>query len=264
MDKIPSEILAQIVDSLAETYKWPKHPFQRKYSKYSKTKFAQYATISRVWKDSIEKLTLQDLTIKTDEFDAFAALFSGENISRRANLTSLAFDFTLPSPPSECCPVRQTIDRNMDSMVFSTSVAKLFTILADLATRANDLPPMSLSFSGAHRLSGYRCSKYISWSYPRSCGHSRREMLEAKAVSRYFELICENDIPVVDGVTSFELLDNTDLEDLKPSWIATLVDRLPSLETLQVMTRDVYEAGRHERIAQREGMEFLQAHSDLS
>jgi hypothetical protein len=259
MDTIPPEILAHIIDSLAEAHDWSRIPWQRC---YHEAKFAQYAPISRAWKESIEQLTFQNLKIKTDEFDEFAALFSGGNISRRAHLASLSVDFILLSPPSGCCPVEQIIDRDLDSIVFSTSVAKIFTILVDLAVRANEVRPISLDFCNAHRPSGFRCGKYISWFYPRSCGHTRQDVLEAKAVSGHFELVCENDIPVLDGVTSFELMDNRDLEDLKTSWIPTLVGRLASLETLLVRSSDVYEAGRHERIAQRTGIEFIHARCD--
>jgi hypothetical protein len=260
MDTIPPEILAYIIDSLAQAHDWSRSPLRRC---YHKAKFAQYASVSRAWKESIEKLTFQYFEIKSDEIDTFAALFTGNNISRRANLTSLIVDFALSSPPPGCCPVEQILDRDVDSIVFSSSVAKLFTILAEIATRATEQPLMFLCFSHAHRPTGFRHSKYIDWSYPKSCGHSRKQILEAKAVSGYFKLVCDA-IPVLHGVTSFQFKNHRDLEDLEPTWIGEIVERLPSLEKLFLRTEDLYELGRLNRIEQRQRMSLHQSLGDDS
>jgi hypothetical protein len=142
--------------------------------------------------------------------------------------------------------------------VFSSSVAKLFTILADIASRATKQPPMFLCFGHAHRPSGFRHSKYIDWAYPKSCSHSRKKILEAKAVSGYFELVCDV-IPTLHGVSTFQFKNLRDLEDLRPSWIGEIVGRLPSLEKLLLESQDLYELGRHERIVQRQRRYFRQS-----
>jgi hypothetical protein len=119
---------------------------------------AQYSPVSRAWKASIERLTFRELIIKTDELDAFASLFRWENISRRATLASPAIVFILPPPhnPADCCAVVRTPDRGADSAAFSVSVAKIFTILADLEALASETPPLSLKFHTAYRSSNFQ------------------------------------------------------------------------------------------------------------
>jgi hypothetical protein len=257
MDTLPPEILAQIVDSVAEVHDWTK---SYRWGKCG-AQFAQYSSISRAWKTAIEQITFKEFTITTDEMDAFAALFSGNKISRMVNLTLLSVVFILPSPPNAlgCCPVVRIPDREADSAAFSASVVKLFTILADLAARAAGQPSIFLSFYKARRPSKYQGPKFTAWMPCQPPGggpqnHSRREILEAKAVSGQFQLMYEDCVPNVRGITTFECLGFDDLEDLKPTWIPRLIGRLLDLEVLLLRAEDLYDAGRRERIVQRECM----------
>jgi hypothetical protein len=259
MDTIPTEILEHIIDSLAELHEWYKSPVQRI---YHKAKFAQYASISQAWRDSIEQITFRDLTITTNELNTFASLFSGENIIRRAQLTSLTVNFVLPSPRNAlgCCVAVRIPEREADSIVFSASLAKVFTILADIATRTSEQSPLALSFIEAQRPGQYWKSKYIEWTKCEPRNHTERQMLEAKAVSGYYELVCGEAIPALHGVATLEFKDHNELGDLKPTWLPVLVDRLTDLEELLLRTEDVYEAGRCQRFAQRECKLFLEVY----
>jgi hypothetical protein len=257
MDTIPPEILAHIFDYFpeeraavksAQTYNW-------------RPELAQYSTVSRAWKASIERRIFKELAIATDELDTFAALFDGENISRREFMTSLDIVFILPPPhnPTGCCAVVRTPDRSADSAAFSASVIKLFTILADLAARAPESPPLSLTFFKAYRVSKSQEPRGTTDKVP--CmppvgkhQHRRRRVLEAKAVHGQFELIREDSIPMVHGIGSFQFRVLHDLQDLRPTWIPAIVKRLPSLERLLIDSKVWYNAGRRRRHAQREGM----------
>jgi hypothetical protein len=249
MDTLPPEILAQIVDNVAEVYIRTKSYRRDKYG----AQFAQYSPISRAWQATIEQITFKEFTITTDELDAFAALFSGNKISRLANLTILSIVFILPSLPNEpgCCPVEQTPDREAESVVFSASVVRLFTILADLTARAIEQPSLLLCFYKGICASGVQEFKRRTRLRCED-SHSRKQIMEAKAASGQFELVCEDAIPALRGIETFEYLDIYDLEDLKPSWIPRLVNRLVGLKNLLLKTEDLYSFGRTKRVAQRE------------
>jgi hypothetical protein len=76
MNKLPFELLANIVDT------WPRGE-----------PLAQYRTISRVQQASIERITVQCLTITIDELEQFAAAFSSDKIHRSAHLADLHVNF---------------------------------------------------------------------------------------------------------------------------------------------------------------------------
>ncbi|KAH7346960.1 hypothetical protein BKA66DRAFT_554646 [Pyrenochaeta sp. MPI-SDFR-AT-0127] len=246
MNTLPAEILGHIVDIIPEVQGW-------------NVKRAQYSSISRAWKTSVERHTFKRFTIKTDELDAFAALFSGEAISRRSKMTSLSVSFMLPTPPNAtgCCPVEQPPDREADSIAFSASVVKLFTIMADIEARATEKQPLFLCFSEAYRLSKFGGLTLSTWP---KCDildgfqnrHSRREVMEAQAVSGQFDLVRENIIPTLPGITAFQYLGFEHLSALKPTWIPGIVARLPDLEKLDIRSEDLYSYGRSTRNARRE------------
>jgi len=228
-------------------------------------RLAQYSTISRAWKAALERHTFRTLTITTDELEAFAGLFSGENISRRAVLTTLTVEFILPNPANAmgCCQVTRTLDREADSAAFSTAVRKLFTILADLEARTVEKTLLSLMFRKGWRHSrstepwgGTRVPCTSKYGQRR---HTRREVAEAKAMSGQFELLWEDSIPTVFGVTTLDFKGFDDLEDLKPTWIPVLVARLRDLEKLWIRRRDDYDDGRNKRHAQRNCMSSSEA-----
>lgn len=201
MNTLPPEILAHIVDNIKEVQGWD-------------LRLAQYSPISRAWKTSIERLTLQRLKITTDELDAFTALFSGESISRWANLTSMTVTFILPilPNPTGCCLVVQPPGREADGAVFSESVKELFTILADRGARAIRKEPLTLCFSQAYRLTEFEGPEATTWAGCTSIDslsvHSLRVVLDAQAVSGQFEL-CKHNIQPCMALPLFNTSDST-------------------------------------------------------
>jgi hypothetical protein len=255
MDTLPPEIIGQILTTFPEE----QGPVTNCRQCVWRAELAQFSTISRVWQASVEQITFRSLSITTSELDVFVALFNGENISRRAALTSLMILVILPNPGNAmgCCPVVRTIDREADSAAFSTAVVKLFTILADLEARASRQPPLTLTFS-----EGVRPSRLIE---PRgtmrvpcpSTGdgqnqHSRREVLEAKAMFGQFELLHEDSIPSLHDIGTLVFQGYEDLSDLKPTWISGIVPRLPKLRKLLLWRTDSYNHGRQKRQTLRE------------
>jgi hypothetical protein len=266
MDTVPPEILAHIFECLPEE----RVSIKSTYGSSWRPELAQFSPVSKACKASIERLTFQKLTITTDELDAFAAIFGGENISRPAALTELTFVFILPPPhnPAGCCAVVRAPDREADSAAFSASVIKLFTILAQLAARAPGSPTLSLQLFKACRVSE---SQEPSGSTAVPCmppysqhQHPRRQVLEAKAVQGQFELMCERDIPVVPCITRLDFRAFRDLDDLKPTWIPAIMARLPNLEQLFMIMYAPYTTGRHRRHAQRERGCLIQCLHDRS
>lgn len=251
MEKLPPEILAEIINNLPGK----EHPGY--WLNKHKKDLARYSSISRAWNASIERLTFRSLTVETDELDNFAALYSGDKISRRTHLRYLNINIVLPIPPNEmgCCPFSQPPDRQADSVSFSNSVAKVFTILADLAVRSWEQQPLTLRFLGATRLSKHKgkVNKYESCKGldGERGKHFSEEIREAKAVSGQFELLHEDAIPTVHGVTDFEFRGFDLLEYLKLNWISGLVTRLPDLQRFKLAWDDSYENGRLRRMANR-------------
>lgn len=244
MNKLPSEILAHIIASGLD----------------DDENLAHYSTISREWKASIERLTFRKLAISTDDLDKFVALFDGDDIARRTYLAKLLVNFVLPVPPNAdgCCAVESPPDREADSAAFSSSIVKLFAILAALADRSVDKRPLSLSFNKglrrtkSHELeisSGVPCWKIYGISRGK---HSLRETREAEAMSGEIEFLHDTTIPTVRGVREFEYVGVGDLKDLKLTWIPSIVARLPDLVKLRLGTLDSYEYGRLKRMERKD------------
>ncbi|KAI8935005.1 hypothetical protein NX059_008671 [Plenodomus lindquistii] len=147
MNKLPPEILAQIVDDLPPAY----------IKGRPKTDLARYSTISRSWQASVERITFRDISISSDELDALAMLYHGTNSSRRALLSCLSLAFVLPDlpNPTDCCAVVRPPDRDADSTAFSDSVAPLMQRLYGLRRRSGKwmdvvfLVSMKATFKGS-------------------------------------------------------------------------------------------------------------------
>jgi hypothetical protein len=262
MDSLPPEMITQIIESLpADNAAGGTVMFGHGIGWYSR--IANFSSISPAWKASVERLTFRTLTITTDELDDFAAIFSGTNISRWSNLTSLTIRFILPDPTNgmSCCAAGQILDREADSTAFSATLIKLFTILALLESRAIEKPPIMLSFYEAYRRSRWKVYERYSG---RECHdvhgkkiHYRNEIREAKDVSGQFVLLHEDEIPTLGCIKTFDFKGgrwSDCLKDLKLTWIPILLRRLPGLETFSVTTEDSYNWGRQKRIMHREGM----------
>jgi hypothetical protein len=244
MNKLPPEILAHIIASGLD----------------EDGNLAQYSTISRAWKASIERLTFRRLTITTDELDEFVALFDGDNVPRRTHLTNLDFQFILPFPPNAdgCCIVTQPPDRHADSIEFSASLAKLFTALSDIAARSNQCSPLNLSFWDFY----WRDKVYGMAGKAKRCRgvdgsdkdpHTNRQVREAYASSGQFELVRQDLIPALHGITSVDFGGYDAFEDLKPMWVPDTMSRLPDLEKVAITSMcDLYSHGRRKRYRRRE------------
>jgi hypothetical protein len=263
MDKTPPEILAHIAERIVDAQKWYSNLYARRWD----ARLAPYASVSRAWKACIERLTFKHIRVSTDELDTFATLFSGHNIERLAYISILNVRVMLPPPqnPLGCCAVVRIPDREADSVMFSAAMTKLFTILAEMEARATEQCPMHLRFWEGWCRSRFQEPKGSTRVPCSDQGlHSRREILEAKAVSGQFHLVHEDAIPVVPGVTTPEFVggsESNELSYLNTSWIPKIVQRLPDLETLHLTTEDKYDHGRHKRHLRRESKLIVHFHS---
>ncbi|KAF2027526.1 hypothetical protein EK21DRAFT_91441 [Setomelanomma holmii] len=236
MNKIPPEILAQVAEEIVWAQCWSSSPTYRQWN----ARISQYATISRVWKVTVERLIFKFLTRRKHN-----ALGIHHNVNIR---------FMLPPPrnPLGCCAVVRIPDRAADSVTFSASVAKVFTILAGLQSRSDKQGCPPLCFYAVHRRSrsqeptGTTEVPCIPQEYSRF-QHSRQQVLEARAVSGQFELLREDAIPMLHGISHLEFSGSQDSGDLKTSWISAIVERLPDQVTLHIRTVDEYDYGRNKR-----------------
>ncbi|KAH8711917.1 hypothetical protein GQ44DRAFT_830254 [Phaeosphaeriaceae sp. PMI808] len=253
MELLPPEIVDHIVSSLPIQHQQYFYDRSRRGNPCRDQQLAQYSPISRAWKASVERITFRHFVLQSDDFDTFASLFRDEGISRLASLRTLKVDFILPIPPNAhgCCTVEQPPDRESDTTVFSASVAKLFAILAGLETRATEQQPLylNLCFNAAYRLSQ---SKGLQTPYLEKCvkgefsdfKHTQRELREANAISGQFELMHDNIIPMVHGITTFTYLGLHHLRDLKSTCIPRIVARMPNLNKMRIRTEDNYDTGQ--------------------
>jgi len=246
MDKLPLEIYANIVDQLIASSRF-------------KVPLASYAAISSLWKLSIERHTFRDLRIETTELDEFAALFNGENISRRAALRKLYVTFILPTPSNgvPCCDVEGVPSDEADSVSFTTSVVELALILSSLGARSCQRYPLYLVFSKARRTfpSGVwkTCDNPDDWTRYR---HGREQRIEARANFGQFEIFDNAAIPFIDDVTSFYFHHYEELVRSKYTWIPRIARCIPNLETFVLQGADSYQDGRNRRILKRHGARF--------
>lgn len=262
MDKLPPEILTQVIENLGDDEYHKKGTLVRCDAKWRTIKLALYSTISRAWNASIERLIFRSLAVTTDELGTLETAFSGENVLRRRFLETLTVTFILPDPPNgmSCCDAGQIVDREADSSAFSASVVELFSLLADLDARVNDAPTLSLSFQSAHRRSKFLdmerrkplytdCKEKDYYKH-----HSPIEQEDIEAVSGCFKLVNPDAVPAIRRVVKLDFKGMGDLEDLSPTWISDVARRLPEVEKLCLGWADLYEWGRHKRRAHRRGM----------
>jgi hypothetical protein len=244
MDRVPTEIRENIIKYLL--------------GPYQTERLSKYVSISKLWQSAFERHMFRSLKITTEELDAFAALFTGPNVYRGTALTSLDVFFVFPSPPNDrgCCPVERIPDREADSVSFSESVAKIFSILADMEKRAvESLKPLILSFHSARR------SKYNEESTTRSpcvrkhMRHTKEEVALAKFEHGTFWLREEDKIVPVNQVKRLNAyVFYPEFEDAELAWIPKVVRKLPRVECLLVQANDSYKWGPIKRIARREGI----------
>lgn len=220
---------------------------------------APFSTISRAWKDSIERRTFRSLRIKSTELDEFGSIFKGPNISRRAALKYLTVDFILPSPADGpgCCDVERIPNRVADSESFSSSVERLFTILSRLAKRCSQKFPMTLTFRAAYRWSRYEgpeIGHYLHCPYvPGQVQHSKRARRKARAKFGTFDLLSGVALPGLDDVSEFRFFRYVEFIYLEWAAISRILKYMPRLETLFLDGYDEYKFGRLRRIKERTG-----------
>lgn len=257
MEKLPHETIAQIFEMFPKE-DGPENGGRIRY----RAPLAQFSSVSRVWKASIERITFRELTIATDELDTFAALFKGGNISRHEALVFLSVVVILPDPANAmgCCAVTRKLNRKADTAVFTAALTKLFTILADTETRTVAAPAIFLTFTEAVRHSrtteprGTRTCPCQPADYHER-QHSQQDVLKAEARAGQFKLVNENLVPQVTSVKTFELLETNyynNFRDLRPTSISKIVSKLPHLECLSIGATDLYEWGGHRRHAQKQ------------
>lgn len=264
MEKIPPEILENILARVPPVQEKITHKYV---GGFRWTQLSQYSTISRAWKASVERITFKKLLVFSDELDSLAALYSGDNISRRTVLTCISFRVFLPSRPNMdgCCNFVRAPDREADSAVFSTSITKLLAILAETGARAGKTPSLRFQFENAFRPSERdnprRKPRECSYKLSNGCTvrmHTKQECWEAEAAFGQFELVNPEAVPTVHDITALDYWGSaSELHDLKHTWIPEVVAKLPNLKSLHLATEDRYSDGRSARIARRECMCIL-------
>jgi hypothetical protein len=265
MDTLPPELLSEIIEKIPQerpTYE-DKMKIIRSQGRSWAAKLTEYASVSRAWKIPIERLTFRTLSITTqdEDLDSLAKVIGGANVSRRVALTSLTVKPILPTlgKPKGCCLVTRTLDCEADSVAFSKAMVKLFTALkleVPIAGQAS----LSLNIYGGYRRRSGSPTPLATKPMPCKKGkHSERAQLKAIALSEEFELLYEDSIPTVHGVTTLDVRSFRDMEALKPTWIPGLVGRLPDLEKLEVHKQDYKEQSLDKRAAQRNSMYNLAA-----
>lgn len=253
MDRVPPEIRENIIQHLLDPDDDFLHPI------------AQYTPISRAWQLSFEHHTFDYIQITSDEIGTFEGLFTGSKISRREELRSLDVTFLLPESTYGvgCCVVAdRVLEREADTISFSESVAKLFSVLADLERRADShSQPLTLRLY-ARRSSEPRIRALVPCSGEEG-HHSQREVAEAIANPAIFGLRHQDQIAPLKHIKKLTIEAFGILGDLEPSSIAEISKKTPCLEIMNVHAEDLYYWGRNRRIEWREGTLSHIAHRSI-
>jgi hypothetical protein len=212
MDRVPPEILSQIICALSEE---------------SNLQLAPYATISHRFRAAIEQQT-------------FACLILNTNAYRRGFLSRILFRFVLPDEgPNPCCEAGRMTDREADSSSFTESVKTLFDIVQDASKAClTTPPPLYLRFVDATRNTDppYR-------NYGR-CSRRREQHDEDDKVRFYdFAPLATGKLPILDDVTEFDFGGGHDLEDAGRRWMGHVLGQLPALVRLSIDLTDGIELG---------------------
>ena len=128
MDSLPLEIVCEIVNILSCDP--PGH-------------LQFYATISKVWQDAVERQTFQSLEFNMTEVQTFHEMFESHRIYRARFLLKLTVELGNRSNAKN--PGRN------ETVEASIAVSSLINVLADITSRANDAPPLTLSFTDCAR-----------------------------------------------------------------------------------------------------------------
>jgi hypothetical protein len=207
MDRLPLELLASIVQVLAND---------------APRQLSAYAGISRAWQGAIEQQTFRTLDFPVADLDAFRILFDSPNACRVRFLVRLDINFGRPD--------FKDFYSTDDTAEFSDWVAKLFTVLADFATRATNLPALMLRFYA----SGYPNLGSFGVQLPAS-------------------------VPQVHHVRRFEFQTNGRLHALRQSPVFAILAKLPSVHKANLGFSDDSDWNAQRRRAEREG----ESHQDI-
>ncbi|KAF1948267.1 hypothetical protein CC80DRAFT_541080 [Byssothecium circinans] len=227
MDKIPPEILSQIVNAVAD----------------DGTPLAPYAPISRHFRAAVEQRTFERLILTTHDLSQFRELFRGANVHRRRFLLRILFRFVLPDDgPDPCCEAGRVLDRRADSQSFTESVKTLFGIISDLRKHCpTPPPPLYLRFVNAIRDSDPPYRNY-GWCRRKRREHTEDDEIRSRVQRGFYEFLPEK-LPALEDVTEFDFGGGEDLEDLARGWIGLILETLPALEALMLDVLDNIEWG---------------------
>jgi hypothetical protein len=258
MNRMPPEILFSILENVTSE---------------KGHRISAYASISRQWQAVVESITFRSLTVTPSALGAFQEAFQGVNVLRREELRTIKIRPIFPRSTFSdiCCQAGRAADRDAnreaDSKAWSSFVARLFTILDDIARRSKGasrrLPPLSLVFLSAWRV-GRGKHDYGPLEAPRTLcmgakdgefdPHSRKEIEAATPQPGTVELCGAHELLSLPDVSSVEWHVWGRSKNLRPTCLGQIADKLPSLLEFKIHLEDAYDWGCNWRKQYQSGM----------
>lgn len=179
-------------------------------------KLNNYACVSREWQAAVERLTVSSLKIKTTDFETLSTIFASGNVARARICKALPVNFS-------SLPCYYGDDPDSVTDIFSDTIAHLFNILADIASRFGNPPAIELQ---------------IEWDATVGCA---------------FDLHMSHSVPPLPQVTALTFLPWQRMSSLHPPAVFLILLKLPNARTVHLRFWDNIENGARKRRLKRKG-----------
>lgn len=202
MECLPAEIVSEIVQYIASD---------------TSIRLNNYACVYREWQAAVERLTFSSLKIKTTDFETLSTFFASGNVARARMCKALHVNFSsLP------CYYGDDPDSVRDT--FSDTIAHLFNILSNIASRIGNPPAIELQIGSD------------------------------ATVGCAFDLHMSHSVPPLPQVTAFAFLPWQRMSSLHPPAVfLILLKLLPNMRTVHLSFWDNIENSARKRRLKRKG-----------
>ncbi|KXJ87447.1 hypothetical protein Micbo1qcDRAFT_167460 [Microdochium bolleyi] len=200
------------------------------------------ATVSRQWQYAVERLTFEELCLKSSELDTFELIAQG---SRRRLIRRLNFIVVLPSYGDDVrCKFETAADRSTNDQAFTAAFTQLFDMLQTWNPR--EVGTIEFTLKDIYSVSDH---PFIRMSDPSLDTHKALMLVDRDADRKvidlwsfrfgysYIRFTEGHTLPAVSAISSF-MAGNAITRHLADQTLAEILGRLPNLDKATMIVND--------------------------